>query len=197
MKKTVITLICLVWFGCTGARAQETQGRLIVESKYFSVYGESGMDAYSLLARLDFDYLLFGQPASGASEDSLKTILADSIDGLYQEVSDIMDIHIYNFHGTIRLLPDQQSLSAMFRRIFNTDFNERAVYYHEKNTIYASYPDISVTVLGHEMSHAIMSHFFVVPPPSTIQEVLAGFVEYQLRKKRGTLPRGAAPGAKP
>jgi hypothetical protein len=37
-------------------------------------------------------------------------------------------------------------------------------------------------VLGHEIAHAIMSHYFVVLPSEKIQEVLAGFVEYQLRK---------------
>jgi len=190
MRKIATLLVGLAWAVCVAANAcaQEARGQLIVESKYFSVYGERDMDAYALLTKLNFEYLLFGQPAAGTPGDDLKTILADSIDGLYTEISDVLDIHVYSFHGTIRLMPDQASLSAMFKQIFNTDFNERAIYYHEKSTIYVSYPDISISVLGHEMAHAIMSHFFVVPPPSRIQEVLAGFVEYNLRKKRGDLP---------
>lgn len=34
------------------------------------------------------------------------------------------------------------------------------------------------------MGHALMSHYFVVQPSVKIQEVLAGYVEYQLRKSK-------------
>jgi hypothetical protein len=38
-------------------------------------------------------------------------------------------------------------------------------------------------MLGHEIAHAIISSFFIVPPPEKIQEVLAGYVDYSLLKK--------------
>ena len=37
-------------------------------------------------------------------------------------------------------------------------------------------------VLGHEIGHAVISHYFVVLPSVKVQEVLAVYVEYQLRK---------------
>jgi len=39
-----------------------------------------------------------------------------------------------------------------------------------------------ILFLGHEIGHAVISNYFVVQPPIRIQEVLAGYVEYQLRK---------------
>ncbi len=41
---------------------------------------------------------------------------------------------------------------------------------------------IILILLGHEMGHVIISHYFVVPPSYRIQEVLTGYVEFQLRK---------------
>ena len=50
------------------------------------------------------------------------------------------------------------------------------------NTIYASAENFKIGVIGHEIAHAVISHYFVVQPSVKIQEVLAGYVEYQLRK---------------
>jgi hypothetical protein len=54
--------------------------------------------------------------------------------------------------------------------------------------VYISYPEMTIGMLGHKIAHAIISHYFVVPPPAKIQEVLAGYVEYSIRKSAGTLP---------
>jgi hypothetical protein len=59
----------------------------------------------------------------------------------------------------------------------------------EGNTIYVSLKDVSLGMLAHEVAHAIISSYFVVAPPEKVQEVLAGYVEYSIRKKLGDLPR--------
>jgi hypothetical protein len=40
------------------------------------------------------------------------------------------------------------------------------------------------------MAHALISNYFVVAPPPKVQEILAGYVEYSVRKRMGNLPRG-------
>lgn len=161
-------------------------GKLIASGANFDVYSEGGADAYSVLSKIDFNYLVYSGSVSG--NENAADILAKTIDGLYQEVSDILDIHIYSYKGVIQVYPDKQSIADLFKNSYGIDFFERSVYYFEKDVIYISLADMTVGILGHEMAHAIISHFFVVPPPAKIQEVLCGYVEYSLRKTRGTLP---------
>jgi len=169
------------------AFAQEKSLYPIAEGKYFSIYGYNGLDAASLLRELNFNYLLNLDSASEKSRD-LKSLLADTLDALYLEVSDILDIHMYDFHGKIYIFPEKSYVSKIFENNFGRSFSERSFYLHPKNTIYICFPGCTLGMLGHEISHAIMSHYFVVPPPAKIQEVLAGYVEYSLRKQTGTLP---------
>jgi len=160
----------------------------IVESKYFSVYSHRNIDVSSLLAKLDFNYFIHLDSLAGTNHKDLRKVLAKTLDALYLEVSDILDIHIYSYHGNIKIVPDKDYLNSIFRKYHGRDFPERSFYMHENNTVYISYADLSLGMLGHEISHAIISHFFVVPPPVKIQEVLSGYVEYSLRKSTGTLP---------
>ena len=37
--------------------------------------------------------------------------------------------------------------------------------------------------IAHEIAHAIINHYFVVPPSVKMQEILSGYVEYSLNKK--------------
>ena len=164
------------------AVAQETNATPVCEGQYFVCYADRGIDAYQLLTKLDFNYVSLGDALGEKDGDDIKSVLARTIDGLYQEVSDILDIHIYSFKGTIQFVTDQPALAGLIQKRFNLDFAERSIYYHEKNTIYISVKDMTVGMLGHEMGHAVISHFFIVPPPPKIQEVLCGYVEYSLRK---------------
>lgn len=160
---------------------------LAAKGKYYSVYADSGVDLNTLLPRLNFDFFLHLDSVLGGGKKK-EDILSRTIDSIYLEVSDILDIHMYSFHGNLVIVPDRTAVNEKFKKLFGQDFGERSFYVHQQNTIYISAADITVGMLGHEMSHAIQSHYFVVPPPTKVQEVLAGYVEYTLRKAMGTLP---------
>ncbi|RKY35274.1 MAG: hypothetical protein DRP80_06670 [Candidatus Omnitrophota bacterium] len=165
----------------------QEETNLIAEGKYFSIYGYKDLDIVNLLKRLNFEYLLHSQNLTASLREDFKSLLADTLDALYLEVSDILDLHIYSYHGRIYLLKDKDSVSSVFSQYFGRSFPERSFYLHEKNSIYISCADITLGMLGHEIAHAVISHYFIVPPPAKIQEVLAGYVEYDLRKSTGTL----------
>ncbi|MCM8794102.1 MAG: hypothetical protein NC898_06600, partial [Candidatus Omnitrophica bacterium] len=110
-------------------------------------------------------------------------ILNDTLDALFLEVSDILDIHLRSFKGNIIILNDFQSLDREFYRLYRMPLKSFSFYVYETNTIYISFDNLRVGILGHEIAHAIINHYFVVPPPMKIQEVLAGYVEYTLNKK--------------
>lgn len=161
---------------------------LLLETKYFSVYGDRPFDTASFISKIRFNYTLPPESFTEEKKDSPKNVPAETVDALFSEVCDILDIHIYSYHGTIRIVPDQKSLKALIRQLYNVDFPERSIYIHDKNTIYISFEDLTVGMLGHEMAHAVMSHYFVVAPPAKVQEILAGYVEYNIRKSSGDLP---------
>lgn len=184
----IISVFIFIFFSTVLSFAEEDDLSLIAKSQYFSLYGQKELDAYSLLTKLHFDYFL--QPEVALKKDSQDSgqILASVLDALYLEVSDLLDIHIYSFHGKIRILPDQDSVGRVFKKIFGVDFDERSFYIYDNNTIYISLSDLNIGMLGHEIAHAIISSYFVVPPPAKVQEVLSGYVEYSLRKSTNTLP---------
>lgn len=186
MKKgfSFLLFYCSLLFCFSGAVAFAEADTLITESKYFSIYSSGNVDSHAILKKVNFNYLALPESMYEKAGTGAKDILANTVDALYSEVSDILDIHIYSFHGTIKILPNQASLSALINQNFRIIFNEPSIYVHEKNTIYISLADTTTGMLGHEISHAIISHYFVVPPPAKIEEVLSGYVEYSLRKSR-------------
>lgn len=165
--------------------SQEESLSLCAEGKYFSIYGYKGLDTNSLLKKLKYSYFSHIDSILGDESSGTKSFLEKTIDGLYLEVSDILDIHIYSFHGKIMIIPDKNYINAIFKSYFEGDFPERSFYLPEKNTIYISFSDLTTGMLGHEIAHAIISNYFVVSPPAKVQEVLAGYVEYKIQKKTG------------
>jgi len=169
-------------------QALAQDGKLLVKSQYFSVYDTDDVDVYTLLSKLNFNYFLHLGGISDRGEGDLKGLLAKTLDSLFLEVSDSLDMHIYSYQGNIKFLANQTELDALVRSLFRRGFSERSLYIHEENTIYISSADLTLGMLAHEIAHAIISHYFVVPPPAKVQEILSGYVEYSLRKSTSTLP---------
>jgi hypothetical protein len=117
---------------------------------------------------------------SGGSPDNE---LLDMVEALFMQVCDILDMHLYSLQIGIDVMKDSGQLAMEYRKLFDDDLGNRGSFYvFDHNRIYIASTDFKATVLGHEMAHAIISHYFVVQPPVKIQEVLAGYVEYNLRK---------------
>ena len=158
------------------------------KSDYFTVYIESGVDSDILSERLSVPASLTSiirRPISLAGHDNL----AGKLDLLFMVVSEIMDIRLKRFSCDIKVCRDEKSLSAIAKQLFGKDIKTAGFYVSAINTIYIDAKNINIHILGHELSHAVQVQYFVVPPPVTIQEVLAGYVEYQLRKYSDSLPQ--------
>ncbi len=186
-----ILLAVLLLVLSTISFAAETPPRtLFVKSKYFTVYGPAGMDVFSLLARLNYDYFLRvdGILDKGGSDPNL--ILGKTVDALFMESARILGINVYSLEATIEFLPDRNMVKVVIKNAAGIDVEERAFYLDELKTIYASIGDVSTGMLGHEMAHAIICHYFGAPPAANLQEILAGYVDYSLSKsvKNGIAP---------
>jgi len=152
-----------------------------LKSNYFNISLHNEVDIYRLLNKLNINYFLHIDILSSEKTPNLENALKDTLDALYLEVSDILDIHMYNFRINIEILPDQSYLAEVLKK-HSVKEGERGVYYYDKNTIYISADDLKVGMLAHEVAHAIINHYFVVPPPVKVQEVLSGYAEYFINK---------------
>ena len=104
------------------------------------------------------------------------------LDVLFTQVCDTLDMQLYSFQGKIKICLDRERLSQIYDDLFRKELQASSFYIYSLNTIYISADSFKREILGHEMAHAIISHYFVVQPSVKIQEVLAGYVEYQLRR---------------
>lgn len=156
-----------------------------IEGKYFTIYYSSEIDASKLTRQLNIttaDKILAGK--SIGKEISSEEPLASMVDILYSLVGDMVDMHIYSFKGSIKICQDQVKLSAIYKKLFDKDLESYMIsfYVNETSTIYISGENFRREVLGHEIAHAIINHYFVISPPIKVQEILSKYVEYQLRK---------------
>ena len=158
----------------------------LIKSKYFSVYADGGIDKVDLLKKLNAGYFLrLGAAFSEKAErgEELDSMVASTLDAIYLEVSDILDIHMYDLNIDLEILPDRAALASILKPyIGGKTVDMPSFYYYDKNRIYISLADLNSGMLGHEIGHAIVTHYFVVPPPAKLQEVLSGYVEYSIKK---------------
>jgi len=151
-----------------------------VEGKHFTVYYSPKLDLFSLARKLNVrasDRMLAGKYAAGEG-----VWLTDMLDTLFIQVCDILDMQLYSFRGTIKICKDAKQLNDIYYNFFQKDIKTRSFYAYSLNTIYTSADNFSREIIGHEIAHAVISHYFVVLPSVRIQEVLAMYVEYQLRQ---------------
>ena len=181
----MISLLAIIILMAGTAFCQQT-----IKSKYFNVYLSDGIDKIELLKKLRADHFLHKNAAffdvkAGGGTDSL---IAETLDAVYIEVSDVLDIHLYSFSINLEILPDKGALSEELKPYFNQAMNAPSFYSYDNNRIYISFADMTLGMLSHEMTHAITTHYFVVQPPARLQEILSGYTEYSIRKRVKDLP---------
>lgn len=176
----IINVLFLPLFGTVFAIDDGFGAAKKIEGKYFTIYYSPQVDISGLPQQLNLgpsDKILVGGSANTMN-------LAEMLDTLYILVGDTLDMHIYSFKGNIKICPSHQQLDSIYNNLFGKSLTSSAYsfYVYDLNTIYASAENFKIGVVGHEIAHAIISHYFVVQPPVKVAEVLAGYVEYQLRK---------------
>ena len=156
-----------------------------IETHHFTVLIESGVDDEALIRALNIgpqDNFLSGQimAESPYSPDNL----GNQLDILFGWVCSVLDMKLYSYKGVIKIAHDENALKQLFHKLYGQPgFSDKSFFVQEINTIYVAAPDFTKEILGHEMGHAAMGSYFLVQPPEKVAEVLAGYVEYQLRKQ--------------
>jgi len=154
-----------------------------IEGKYFTLYYTPQLQTSDLVQKLNItssDNLMVGK--SVEKKSSPEAELADMLDTLFMRVSDILDMHVFSFQGSIKVCEDTSQLKQIYKGLFDRDLTALSFFVGNLNTIYITTDSFKREILGHEMAHAVMTRYFVVQPPVKIHEILAMYVEYQLRR---------------
>lgn len=155
-----------------------------IKGDHFTIYYEPHLDIRELIQNLEIylsDEILTGKAIR--KSDSSERTLADMVDILFRRVCDILDMQLYSFHGNIKVCRDKEHVNSVYNTLFNRDLKSfHSFYTYDINTIYISAENFRREVLSHEIAHTVISYYFVVQPSMKVQEVLAGYIEYQLRK---------------
>lgn len=158
-----------------------------IETKYFTVTLCDNCSLSSFAERISATS--FFRLDAQSDKTDIRSVIKEGIDSLFLEVSDVLDIHLKTYHARLIIYPDVVEVSeAAYGDAQIIEANLPSVYIPSHNTIYISFADITAGMLAHEMAHALINNYFVVAPPPKVQEILAGYVEYMVRKKMGSLP---------
>ncbi len=64
--------------------------------------------------------------------------------------------------------------------MFTTRTNFKSFYIHSFESIFTNEQDFIDSVIAHELGHAVIDHYFAVPPPSQMAELMATYVDSHL-----------------
>ena len=182
-----IACCCCLLMPALGFAAEDGFGAASkIDTGHFTVYYRTGVDINNLISQLHVsqtDQILSNQMLNKSSPQAQ---LSSMVEVLFARASDVLDMHIYSLKANIKIFATQEDLTAFYNNLFHAHIpcTGYGFYLDDQRSIYMSAENFRREILGHEMGHAIMSRYFVVQPSVKIQEVLAGYIEYQLRKSK-------------
>lgn len=157
-----------------------------IEGEHFTIDYKKGVDLNVLVEELKVSAIDQQLTDLKIDNSSTEKELSSMIEILFNRASDVLDMHVYSLKGHVKVFADFQQLARFYHHLYSGSLpcSGFSFYLPDFDSIYISAASFRREILGHEMGHAIMSHYFVVQPSIKIQEVLAGYVEYQLRKSK-------------
>ncbi|NTV28739.1 MAG: hypothetical protein HGA80_01515 [Candidatus Omnitrophica bacterium] len=146
-----------------------------LKTTYFTVSIAPGVDEGRLVQNLDIRMM---------PDNASSSVLGDMLDGFYEWASNVLDMRVPGYHGDIKVVRDARQLQAIYRCLYGTSTQEQTGFYiYDINTLYIVASDFTKEVMGHELGHVVVSNYFVVQPSTKAAEVLAGYIEFELRKR--------------
>lgn len=147
-----------------------------METRYAKVvYAEEG-----LLRTFNDEVVLGGGLFSLGRRPQQVTVqdeLRNKLNNIVEKVMAVLEMYPKNLRFTLVLLPDAREVQRVYRENFGKEVNYIAFYSPKHKTMYLSIRDIELRVIAHEIGHVVVDHYFDVPPPVKIHEVLAQFAE--------------------
>ncbi|MEW6594351.1 MAG: hypothetical protein AB1413_05705 [Thermodesulfobacteriota bacterium] len=103
--------------------------------------------------------------------------LRNKLNTVVEKVMAVLEMRPKNLRFTLVLLPDAREVQRVFRENYGKEVDYIAFYSPKQKTMYLSVRDAELRVMAHEIGHVVVDHYFDVPPPAKIHELLAQFAE--------------------
>lgn len=101
--------------------------------------------------------------------------VAAKLDAIIEKAMVVLDMYPNDMSITVVLVPKAKDIHRIFKTKYGQKCNDIAFYSLAEDTIYLSADHGTITVVAHEMGHAVVDHYFKVQPPSNIHELMAQF----------------------
>jgi hypothetical protein len=102
------------------------------------------------------------------------------IDTIIEKAETILEMFPDQLHMKIVLLEKSADVARVFMGKYGKNVDYVAFYSLSEDTIYISVDDAKLSVLAHEIGHAIIDRYFKVRPPYNVHELMAQFVEKRI-----------------
>lgn len=105
----------------------------------------------------------------------------NKIDVIVERVETILEMFPKKMKFTIALLSSEDEVQDIYRKKYGRKVDFIAFYSPKDKTVFISVKDTELTVLAHEIAHAIIDFYYGMSTPAKIHEVLAQYVESHLK----------------
>ena len=107
--------------------------------------------------------------------------IKDNVDNIVYRVKQILGIYPPDLRFNINIYRTYSELTEVFRGMGLTGEVPAAFYSHKYKTIYISAEKLNNSILAHEIAHAVINSYFTPIPSIQVQEILAHYVEKNLK----------------
>jgi hypothetical protein len=153
-----------------------------LETRYAELHYAGPEDLARLDRRLDVDIIdrsllrafgFFVRP----DDPKLPARVAAKIDAVTRRVQEILGMFPKGFNVRIFLFHDGRALDAFYRKRFLRPAPSHGLYNPREHAVYLDLSKVNEGVLAHELGHAVITVFSVIPPPSATQEILCQYID--------------------
>lgn len=154
-----------------------------IKSKHTVVFYQTQQDLKTFDRRIQFSPMtselkwLFNTQDRKILEGNIKT----KIDALFERVQEVLDMRKRMKRVAIRIYQDEVQLQNALKNRFEAGRKNIAFYISEDHTIYLNMKYLNDIILAHEMAYPIISNYMPVRPSNTSIEILARYVDKNLR----------------
>ena len=179
---TLITVLLLApVFDAQGQSSGNTFSQSI-ETKHATVRYDSIKVLKKLDGKLDYspgEWSLGKLFSASGSEGPIGSV-KKKVDALFERAQEILGMRGKVKKVKINIYANERRLHDAYYNITRRTCRIRAWYVYRTNTIYINVNDVHEGMLAHEMAHAIIDHYLMVPPPRASAEILARYVDAHL-----------------
>lgn len=104
----------------------------------------------------------------------------NKVDVIVERVENILEMFTKDLAFKIVLLSSDNEVQKIYRNKYGKSVDYIAFYSPRDKTVFISVRDVNLRVFAHEIAHVIVDHYYGIPTPSKIHEVLAHYVETHL-----------------